>query len=462
MSWQGKLFRRPQGVGRGPSVERPDLAAVHWWMSLAGNTAPWAASLGAAAGFGHALLAKDFNQRMDELLSANVGRLAIQPQLDVSGLYTDNLFYGSEDRQVADLAGILSPGLRLQYGADGGNQAALDYTHDEFVYVDNSGANTRQDRIAFQVGYGSGRFRVDGSDGIDFLSGFISGSGIGTLQLTPVDRRIWRDNYRFTWDSTLKTDVYVDGSHYDEDFAETVALLDQNTLRGALGGSFKYSDRVAFFTEGFYGQSAVSPNATPTGGPYSQFFGGYLGARGNFTTKLSGSVKLGYELREFSDGISQGANTPAVAADLTYAPTTRNSLQLRYDRRTTPGPQFGGQSAVGDTVTFRASQFLGRGSRWMLQANARYDLLDLGDSIQIAPLSTPFGTVLAPINVARLDTLWSAGLALYYQPKAWLTTILSYQHESFSPDLVDPLAQLIFLIPKYTVNSVTLTVSVGY
>lgn len=428
-------------------------------MSLACKTGQLAAAICAAAGAGHGLVAKDFNQRMDEILSANVGRLAIQPQLDLSGMYTDNLFYGPKERQESDLAGIISPGLRLQYGADGGNQAALDYAHDEFVYVNNSGANTRQDRIGFQVNYGSGRFRVDGSDRIDFLSGFISGSGTGALQLTPVDRRIWSDSYRFTWDSTLKTDVYVDGSHYDEDFAESVALLDQNTLRGALGGSFKYSDRIAFFTEGFYGQSAVSPNATAAGGPYSMFYGGYAGARGNFTTKLTGSVKLGYELREFSDGVSQGANTPAVAADLTYAPTIRTSLQLRYDRRTTPGPQFGGQSAVGDTVTFRANQFLGRGSRWMLQVNGRYDLLDLGDSIQYVAFGP---STVIPVNVARLDTLWSAGLALYYQPKAWLTTILSYQHESFSPDLVDPLAQLLFLIPKYTVNSVTLTVSIGY
>ena len=70
-----------------------------------------------------------------EYLSYSWKNLAIQPQFDTSALFTDNLFYGRGATRVSDVVFTASPGLKLQYGRDDGNQAWFEDMHDETFLV---------------------------------------------------------------------------------------------------------------------------------------------------------------------------------------------------------------------------------------------------------------------------------------------------------------------------------------
>ena len=425
----------PRRVHRAGGASRASLVLFAAGISLAGSAA--------ARNFG-------------DYLSYNAGLFAFQPQLDVGAYFTDNLFYSTGAQRESDLAGVFSPGLRLQYGRDGENQASLDYTHDEFVYLNNPVADTRQDRLAFRLTYEKSRLRLDGRSNLDFLSSFLGGSVNQQGRL--IYRRIWHNDYKLTWDITEKTDLYFDAQYNDTDYQQGIGLLDMINLRGSLGASYQITSRFRLFGEGFLGHSTVSPNLPQPQPPDSIVYGGFFGVRGQFTPKISGSVKAGYELRQFSGGGSQSASTPAVGADVTWAAGPLTSLQLRYDRRTSPAPQFGAQNVITDDARLILNQLIGVTGRWAVQAQVGYRQWEFQE--QFRNFAVPGGVV--AVDVGRTDSTYLAGLALVYQPQPWLRGSLSYDFEKFNTSFNDPLAAGIFRLAEYVANRVMLTVSFGY
>ncbi len=391
------------------------------------------------------LRAKD----VGDYLSYSWGHLALQPQLSVSEVFTDNLFLGPSTNQVSDLTSIISPGLKLQYGLDGENQINIDAGHDEILLLENSDKNTHQDRVGMHLHLAKSRLHLEGQDSIAFLSGFIG--SVYNQSRTLVDRRLWLDHYVMTYDMTAKTDVYVIGDHSDVDYQEGLQLYDQNDLRGTLGTSYKYDPMWRFLVEGFYGQTALSPNApTQPTAPYSVVYGGYVGARGDFTAKLSGFLRVGYEQRNYNSGQTVAAQTPAINLDITYAFRPTTVLNLTYSRSSAPSPQFHTQFQVVDAVGLSVSQNVGKSGRWLVRGHVRYLLSEFDAGGQPG------------VDLSRTDDYWLAGIALLYQPRAWITCSLAYDYENYSYKFADPQAASTFFLPQYQVNRVTLSVAIGY
>lgn len=388
-----------------------------------------------------------------EYLSYSWKDLAIQPQFDTSALFTDNLFYGRGATRVSDVVFTASPGLKLQYGRDDGNQASLEYMHDETFLVDNPDFNTRQERLQLGVRFVRGKIRVDGRDNLNFLSSILGGAVSQTRQL--VDRVTLNDLYTITYDWTEKTDFYVRGTHYLVDYDRRTFLLDQQNLEGLLGMSYQWTQKLRVTMEGFYGNSSIGANSGAPAGPDSQFFGGFLGLRGTFTPKLTGSIRVGYEQREFSGGASASAITPAVGADLTYQFSNLTSAMLRYERRTFPSPQFANQISVSDSISLSVFQLLGTSGRWLVRGTARYDLNDL----TATTLATGGG---AGINVERTDRIMVLGASLVYQPQPWLTCVASYEFEDFGISFGSSTAGNLLQLVPYHNNRVSLSVAIGF
>jgi hypothetical protein len=387
-----------------------------------------------------------------DYLSYSWKGLAIQPQLDVATVFTDNLFLGRGELRKADLLSTFSPGIRLQYGLDGANQVSLDFMHDETLLLDNSEFNNRQERLDFRLRYQTGPIRLEGRSRLEYLSGFLGGSAnqLGRL----VTRRAWNDNYTLTYDWTSKTDFYLRGAHQDLDFDRGVALLDISNIEGLLGASYQWTERFRVTAEGFVGQSSVSPNLPGPAGPKSIYYGGFIGARGQFTSKLSGSGRVGYEQRDFSDGVAQAASTPALSFDLTYQAGPKTSVTLRYERRTFPSPQFNNQLAIADAATLQVNQFVGEGNRWMVRLQGRFDNSELSS----AP--TIFGG--QRIDLTRRDRTIAAGLSVLFQPQPWLFAALAYDFETFNMDFEDARAGQLLNVPSYHVNRITFSFNIGF
>ena len=246
---------------------------------------------------------------------------------------------------------------------------------------------------------------------------------------------------------------------------------------------------VSLFTEGHYGQSSLQPNlTTQSKAPHSVFYGGYVGFKGDFTARLTGMVKVGYETRMFPAGSTtrSGASSPAVEASLTYVPTLKSQIALNYSKKTDVSQYFGSQTLTYDTVGLTFQQTIGSSGKWLIQIQGNYSVTDNGDLTQ--PISVPQAdadnfsksvTVLAndPAshtatllqlpqsisgNVGRTDVQLSLGPTLIYQPRPWLQASVGYRFEHYTPQFRDAnYASTHPLIP-YDVNQFTFRIAIGF
>ena len=433
----------------------------------------------------------------DRILSYNLGKFLIQPQFDTSAQFTGNLFYGTQnpdpggpvvlERQIggvdvpvvvqtqpengveSDLLWYLSPGMEIQFGTNPENSLNLGYFHDTILYANNEDFNSGQNRLEFNGRFQQGRFTVIGSDRIGWLDTILGGT-TSTAQRVPVRRLAWTDNYRTTYDYSLKTDFYTVFNHDLLDYLQSINLYDQATLRGTVGATYKTSERIGIFTELQGGHTDVTANLPPpqqAPGEDSWVYGGFVGARGTFTPRITGSVKIGYETRQFT-GIRTGGNGGGVAAGVgvTYSPTDRLLVSLNYDRSVGVSAQFSGQSYVSSVFGIGATQQLGTKGVWSVVGRAGLSFYNYSGLIGLGfgVVETPLGPVrvLFPTDLGRNDQTYSGSLGVVYQPRPWLSSSLTYAFEKYNADFPDPYTELVTGLNQFLVNRVILQVSVGF
>jgi len=388
-------------------------------------------------------------------LTYDIKGVVLQPQFDVGVTATDNLFFGRNEGRVSDVITTFSPGLRLQVGRDTANQASLEYMHDEVVVMDHSDFGRGQDRLDFNVRFKKDKFTLDGSDRVQFLSSILGGGSAIYRQL--VNRRAWTDNYRLTYDWTSKTDLYLQGLHDDLNYdsnLNTSYLLNQTTYQGLVGSSYELTAKYRLTTEAYFGYSQPRSINTHQLTSDSQYYGGSVGLKGSFTSKLTGTAKIGYEQRDFVSGPSAASATPAISLTLNYQQDAKRTFSLNYDRRTGISQNFMSQLQVLDTVTFSVIQGLGEGNRWAVRGTANFSNRDMARERLSGQPSL--------ISLARTDVAYGLGLGLFYKPQNWMTWSLSYSFDSYSISTEDPRLLQIFPYPSYHVNSVSLSASIGF
>ena len=71
-----------------------------------------------------------------DVLTFSVGPVSVRPQLGLSEVYNDNIFYLAEDPE-SDFISSISPGLKLQLGRVEENYLWLNYTLEQLLYAEN-------------------------------------------------------------------------------------------------------------------------------------------------------------------------------------------------------------------------------------------------------------------------------------------------------------------------------------
>jgi len=370
--------------------------------------------------------------------------------------------------RVADVIGTVSPGIKLQYGADEFNFVDLEYNNDNTRYLDQGIAPAPMHRIRSKLQFEHSRLRLEASQNVAYLSSFLGGGS--NLGRRLVDRWNADTNAKLTYDSSAKTDVYTTAQYSFTDYVSAIPLYSPNTWRGGLGASYKPTERLFVFIEGHYAQTALSAN-TPSleGAPYSQTYGGFVGVRGKFTERIEGSIRGGYEVREFPNvpGDSSFA-IPAADIAVTYMPRDTTLVSLTYSRKSDVASQVARQAVAYDSMRLGVRQTIGASAKWLASLDVGYTLGDFGS------LTTPLLTVLEPVagsdvriltrravDYKRTETVltYSAGIA--YSPRRWLRASLSYEFEDYSNVYADRgLGD--FYIPSYDAHRVMLALQIGY
>jgi hypothetical protein len=397
-----------------------------------------------------------YSVRMPEYVELINGVATTIPERTVTsslpGATTVNTLTVPVRPEESEVLFITSPGIDFRYGQTGLNTITVGYAYDQVSYINNPGYNTDQHRADIKVDLKLGRFTISGTDTFQILSSFLGGGG--SIVTNQVNRTVWNDNYRIDYDATAKTDIYLTVSHNRYDYDQGISIYDSEAVRSALGFSHDWTQRLRVFTEFEYGQSFVNPNlSTQPDSPDSTVLGGFVGLRGEFTPRITGSLKIGYENRSLQGTFAPGSepatvSSPAVGADISYAAGVRTFFRLAYTRSTDVSPQFAKQSYIFDRVQLTMNQFLGASGKWLVSANTGYNL---GDFSEIP------GT-----NLARTDKIFEAALRLSYQPRPWLAAVLGYEYENYDTSFADPTVARSWALIDYQVNGVTLSLNIGY
>lgn len=364
------------------------------------------------------------------------GAYSLRPQLVVSEIFNDNVYYRNDNKE-ADFITVISPGLILQLGTEDGNYISLSYAFERLQYLSESQLSANQHRIGLVSHIQFNRLTLDGRDDIEFLSSVLTG-GI-SLRGTKVNRRQYLDEYRLTYEFSERTGLYAEVTHRTFDYESGVPLYDTTSVIGSLGFQYRAFSRSFLFGEVYYGQTHPERNlSTLADAPYASYVGAFLGARGNFTEMLTGTVKAGFESREFSDG-TPGGDVPVVEVQLSQRFSEKTVLIASYSRRQNVSVQFARSGYTSDTVGAVLRQEIGNDGRCRAVLRGTYSLQDYEPHQSFTE---------------RTDHLVAAGAELSYDFKLWLKGRLGYDFERLDSNLPG--------IVDYDVNRVILGLTIGY
>jgi hypothetical protein len=371
------------------------------------------------------------------------GPVALKPQLTVSETFNDNVSY-RRDNKESDFITVLSPGLVLQVGRKDFNFLEFSYTYDRYIYADLNEFDANQHHIASRLKFQKNRLTLDGRDTIDFLSsplggGYSSGSTSGTEGVIvggrKVDRTAFADSYRLTWDASERSDLYLGLGHSFWDYEEDLALYDSRTLIGTLGFEYHPFTKAFFFGETYFGETQNDRNVEALSEyPTANFVGMFVGTRGNFTEKLRGMAKAGFEHRYYSDG-GDPLTTPVVEMSLAATLTENTELNAGYSRHQYESIQFVRSSYTTDSLSFSWLQKIGADGRLRSLLSAGYQLSQFE-------------------NNGRTDNIFNAGLTISYDIKLWMHAFGSYTFEHLDSNEL--------LVEDYNVNRIMVGLHIGY
>ncbi len=387
-----------------------------------------------------------------DLMAYKMGPVLLRPRLAAGARYDDNIYYRSSGPlQQGDFISVISPGLTLTLGrpavnnpwfdlrgAGDENYLSLSYNFDQSMYATHGDLDSGNHTVDLSYRLKGYRLIFQGSDRIQMLTAIIGG---GNNLGLPIKRTTFGDNYTLSYKLTEKTSVYANGTLSATEYEKGTPLFNDNYFRGTLGFAFGAFSKTSFFGEIYDGQAAVSPNrSSDPDGPHERFLGGFIGMRGDFTPRLSGSMKVGYETHEFSNH-APVADSPVVEGNLKYRFREKSVANLGYTRSTAVSVQAAGVSYNSDTVYFRLDQNLGRAGKWMAFIGGNYQLANYD----------PTG-----IYANRQDDWLQLNCGLTYLMRAWLATNLGYEYERFTSTATRQ------GVIDYTANRVTLRIAVGY
>ena len=379
-----------------------------------------------------------------EVLLFSWGRLTIKPQLAVSETYNDNIFARASD-ETADFTTTVSPGVTFLLGQRTANHIILNYTLNQHFYADRTDLNATEHLFELRSFIDRGRWNLQGNDRIQFLDSpigdvqVLEGSIDQPLILTEdkVSRNTYINDYRLSYEISPKTVLYVQGQHIGYDYEERIRLYDQTTLIGTGGFAYQALSKTVLFGEGFYGITTSEPNVTALETPDMIFAGGALGARGDFTPKLSGTVRIGYETREFEG--QDASNDPVVAVGLNYRFSTRTDVALGFQRRQDVSIQFDEQTYTAQIVNAQLTQTIGSRGKLRATLGGYYGFYNY-DQSQFSP--------------ARDYDVYSINFGVAYQIQLWLSASLNFDRTGVIGSARD--------VTEYDVNRLTFRLAIGY
>jgi hypothetical protein len=233
--------------------------------------------------------------------------------------YDDNIFMAEKGKTSSDLILSVTPGFDLVFGKGSATTGNFYYREELIAYADHSKQNTSLSNIGVNAKHDSGKSKFD-------FGASYAQVAQNTADVKIVDQIVRRkvSNARgmSEFGLTEKTSLAL-GLKYDNTDYGPASYTDLQVWTLPIDVYYQYSEKLATsvgfqYRDNNLGRAAIDNN--------DLFFN--LGARGEFTPKLTGQVRFGYTTRSFDRGSDQ--NMFGMEGSLTYADSEKTNYRLNF------------------------------------------------------------------------------------------------------------------------------------
>lgn len=233
--------------------------------------------------------------------------------------FDDNIYLDSgANARVDDTIYTFSPGLELLFGRNSQTTGNAYYRHDILRYVDRDIQNTDLANFGLNSLYSNGKTKFD-----------FGGAYQQTAQNDPTvpGAIVERDAARFRAIAEFGVSEKMSfgaGVRYEDLDYKLLNFRDSQTWTAPLDLYFEYSPKLQLSTGYRYRETKFSG----TGGGFRDHFIN-IGARGEFTPKLIGQVRIGYTSRDYRSTNRDDSRLGA-EANLTYAYSEKTAVFVAF------------------------------------------------------------------------------------------------------------------------------------
>ncbi len=336
---------------------------------------------------------------------ADVDRsLVFSATTDISVRHDDNIFLATTNK-VGDTIVTATPGVGMHWGQNSLAHGGLDYKESFVRYTGKTAPNV-------SLGTAAGSFAYDDGGtnfglGANYQQLYQSNADVLAAGLSELIRtNIFDANTSFGTELGTKMGMSAGAALTDTKY-KTGGLIGNRNTGVPLNLFYKITPKTDLSLGYTYGTQRPDDGGASSKDNYFN-----LGARGEFTPKLSGTFSLGYQTRKVADNPADKIFAFNGAFKYELTPKTGATLTLTRNFNA---------SALGATTTnsvYRLDFNTDLSSQWQLGAGLAYLDNDYGQGVFRADSSN--------VAALRTDKTWQANLIATYIYSQWLWGSLSY------------------------------------
>ncbi|HYC69700.1 MAG TPA: outer membrane beta-barrel protein [Opitutaceae bacterium] len=230
--------------------------------------------------------------------------------------FDDNIYLDGVGEQD-DIVWSFTPGVDLVFGQGSATQGNIHYREEFVKYSDASNQDTSLSNIGITTKYDSGKSKFDlAFTYAQFSQNDLDVNAVGTLVRSERTHFHALPEFGLTQKSSLGVGVTYDRTNY-----KPVVYTDRDTWSVPVDYYFEYSPKLDI-SVGYRRRETD----TGAGGIDTEDNFLSLGARGEFTPKLTGQVRVGYNQRDFDTGGDD--DQVGVDASLAFAASSKSTYRL--------------------------------------------------------------------------------------------------------------------------------------
>lgn len=317
--------------------------------------------------------------------------------------FDDNIFLSPDSSATKKNDTILSftPGFELVFGKGSATTGNV-YYREEFVrYSDNDQQNTSLSNVGFNSRYDNGKTKMGAAASYAQVAQNQPGVGAGTGQIARRNVTGLKANTEFAF--SQKTSFGA-GLNYDKtDYAQTT-FTDSASWSVPVDVYYEMTPKLDTSVGYRYRDTTLSGSASDSKEHFLS-----IGARGEFTPKLNGQVRVGYNKRSFARGSDQTGL--GVDSSLDYAFSQKTSFQLAVSN------DFSNSATGQPTKVF---------SRTVSTRSALTEQWNVGASLSVRSIDYGrFGTI-----PPRNEDFFEGGVNVAYIYSTYLNFTASYSYRN--------------------------------